>query len=166
MDAVPTHMHLVALLGVFHVHAVAPRNVNVVVAVEHVDAAQPDAHLRLLAVGGPRLRSIRAARSPLGGGRRFRAALSRRRGSTRSSSRRRLRRAGGRRALGGAVDGLERHVVAHLVVHIQKLVERHAVELRECDEVVGVGRRLRALPLRHGLARHAQLLRERFLRQS
>ena len=130
-----------------------------------MDASQPDAHLGLLAVGGSRLRSRRTVRLPVGS-QLIRHALSCCWSRARIRSRCRLRRVGSRRALGSAVDGLERHVVAHLVVHIQQLVERHAVELCERDEVVGVGRRLRALPLRHSLARHAQLLRERFLRQS
>ena len=50
VDAVPAHVHFLALLAVLHVHAVAPRHVHVVVAVEHVDASQADAHLlRLVA---------------------------------------------------------------------------------------------------------------------
>ena len=65
-----------------------------------------------------------------------------------------------------AVGGLEGHVVFDGFVHVQKLIQRHAVELRQGNEVVGVGRRLGALPLGNGLARHAQLLRQGLLRQS
>ena len=46
----------------------------------------------------------------------------------------------------------------------EKLVQRDAVEARKRDEVVGVGGRLGALPLRHGLPRHAQTRGKRLLR--
>ena len=80
----------------------------------------------------------------------------------------RLRRANGglvgahggllRLRLGGGVLVLflERHVVHHIVVDAQQVVEGHAVQLRERDEVSRIGRRLGALPLRHRLPRQAE----------
>ena len=65
-----------------------------------------------------------------------------------------------------AVGGFEGHIILDGLIHIQKLVQRHSVELRQSDEVVGVGRRLGALPLGYGLARNAQFLRQGLLRQS
>lgn len=80
----------------------------------------------------------------------------------------RLRRADGgligahggllRLRLGGGVLVLflERHVVHHVLVDAQQVVEGHAVQLRERDEIPRIGRRLGALPLRHRLPRQAK----------
>ena len=57
---------------------------------------------------------------------------------------------------GGTVGRLERHVVGDVRLHAHELVERDAVQVGERDEVARVGRRLGALPLRHGLARQPQ----------
>ena len=70
---------------------------------------------------------------------------------------------------GGCVLGGVRLVllgIACLVLAVEQLVERHAVETCEGDEVVGVGRGLGALPLRDGLAAHAELGGEGFLREA
>ena len=110
-----------------------------------------------------RTRDARRARAD-GGGRSASRTVSQRARCARHLGRARscLR---GIQPFGGAAGRLERHVVPYFVVHVQKVVQRQAIELRERDEVVGVGGRFGPLPLRHGLPRHAQPLRERFLRQ-
>ena len=147
VHAVPTHVHFLALLGVFHVHAVAPRHVHVLVSILHVNPAGTDVHLALL-----------AGRCGFGSARRIGGRW---RGICRGSRRSLLLGL----ALSGAIGRLERDVVADLFVDVQQIVQRQTVQLSQRDEVVGVGGRLGALPLRHGLPRHAQTRGKRLLRK-
>ena len=169
--AVPTHMHLIAPRAVVHAHALAPRHVHVVAAIEHMNAARAYFHLGRSRDGIGR----DIGRSGAGHGGR---AASASRGSARRSTARRAtcttharspnahaaRAASANRpaAMAGAPRPARSaarhaasngHVVFYVVVHVQKVVERHAVKLRERNEVVGVRRRLRALPFRHRLPR-------------
>lgn len=48
---------------------------------------------------------------------------------------------------------------------IQQLIQRHAIQRGECNEVIGIGRGFAALPFADSLATHAQLGGKRLLRK-
>ena len=48
---------------------------------------------------------------------------------------------------------------------IQQLIQRHAIQCSECNEVIGIGRGFTALPFADSLAAHTQLGGKRFLRK-
>ena len=56
-------------------------------------------------------------------------------------------------ALTSAVLVLKLDIVLDLVTRIEELVQAHAIEFSERDQVLGIGRALRALPLTDRLAR-------------
>ena len=66
-------------------------------------------------------------------------------------------------ALAGAVLVLKFDIVLDLVARIEQLVQTHAIELGKRDQVLGIGRALRALPFTDRLARQTQLSRQPFL---
>ena len=66
-------------------------------------------------------------------------------------------------ALTGAVLVLKLDIVLDLIARIEQLVQAHAIELGERDQVLGIGRALRALPFTDRLARQPQLSRQPFL---
>ena len=158
-------------------HALGPGHVHMVLAVVHVNATGPEVHLAAAllfevdAFGAPDTGSPGTGSAGIGSSVGIgveATATARPLAHFRS-----LWRSGpfcdddgsARAARLRAVGGLEGHVVLNGFVHVQKLIQRHPVELRQGNEVVGVGRRLGALPLGNGLARHAQLLRQGLLRQ-
>ena len=55
-------------------------------------------------------------------------------------------------ALAGAVLILKLDIVLDLVARIEQLVQTHTIELGERDQVLGIGRALRALPFTDRLA--------------
>ena len=128
MDAVPAHVHVVALLAVDDVHAVAPVDVDVVLAVLDVDAVEAYvgravAFARRVGIAGAI--GVVFASIRIGGGLTasvlFRILSASRAGTT------------------------------TLDVRIQQVVERDVVQARQGDEVVRVGRGFRALPFGDGL---------------
>ena len=58
-------------------------------------------------------------------------------------------------ALTGAVLVLKLDIVLNLIARIEQLVQTHTVELGERDQVLGIGRALRAFPFTDRLARQA-----------
>ena len=66
-------------------------------------------------------------------------------------------------ALASAVLVLKLDIVLDLIARIEQLVQAHAIELGERDQVLGIGRALRALPFTDRLARQPQLSRQAFL---
>ena len=66
-------------------------------------------------------------------------------------------------ALTGAVLVLKLDIVLDLVARIEQLVQAHAIEFGERDQVLGIGRALRALPFTDRLARQSQLSCQPFL---
>ena len=66
-------------------------------------------------------------------------------------------------ALAGAVLVLKLDIVLDLIARIEQLVQAHAIEFGERDQVLGIGRALRALPFTDRLARQPQLSRQPFL---
>ena len=66
-------------------------------------------------------------------------------------------------ALAGAVLVLKLDIVLDLVTRIEQLVQAHAIEFGERDQVLGIGRALRAFPFTDRLARQPQLSRQPFL---
>ena len=66
-------------------------------------------------------------------------------------------------ALTGAVLVLKLDIVLDLIARIEELVQTHAIEFGERDQVLGIGRTLRALPFTDRLARQPQLSRQPFL---
>ena len=66
-------------------------------------------------------------------------------------------------ALAGAVLILKLDIVLDLVARIEQLVQTHTIELGERDQVLGIGRALRALPFTDRLARQSQLSRQSLL---
>ena len=169
-------MHLLAV-AIDHVHALGPRHVHMVLAVVHVNAVGTEMHVAAAllfevdAFGAPDTGSPGTGSAGIGssvgigvGATDIARPLAHFRSLWRSGP---LCDDDGsaRAARLHAVGGLEGHVIFDGFVHVQKLIQRHPVELRQGNEVVGVGRRLRALPLGYGLARNAQLLRQGLLRQ-
>ena len=66
-------------------------------------------------------------------------------------------------ALTSAVLVLKLDIVLDLIARIEQLVQGHAIELSKRDQVLGIGRTLRALPFTDRLARQPQLSRQPFL---
>ena len=66
-------------------------------------------------------------------------------------------------ALTSAVLVLKLDIVLDLIARIEQLVQAHAIELGERDQVLGIGRALRALPFTDCLARQSQLSCQPFL---
>ena len=66
-------------------------------------------------------------------------------------------------ALAGAVLVLKLDIVLDLVARIEELVQAHAIEFGERDQVLGIGRALCAFPFTDRLARQPQLSRQPFL---
>ena len=66
-------------------------------------------------------------------------------------------------ALTGAVLVLKLDIVLDLIARIEELVQTHAIEFCERDQVLGIGRTLRTLPFTDRLARQPQLSRQPFL---
>ena len=129
--AVPTDVHLFAV-AVDHVHALGPGHVHMVLAVVHVNATGPEVHLaaallfEVNALGCLGITCIANATAL------WRSRLFR---SFRDDN-------PARATHFRAVGGLKGHIILDGLVHVQKLVQRHPVELRQGNEVVGVRRRL------------------------
>ena len=66
-------------------------------------------------------------------------------------------------ALTGAVLVLKLDIVLDLIARIEELVQAHAIELGERDQVLGIGRALCAFPFADRLARQSQLSCQPFL---
>ena len=66
-------------------------------------------------------------------------------------------------ALTGAVLVLKLDIVLNFIARIEQLVQAHAIEFGERDQVLGIGRALRALPFTDRLARQPQLSCQPFL---
>ena len=66
-------------------------------------------------------------------------------------------------ALTGTVLVLKLDIVLNLIARIEQLVQAHTIELGERDQVLGIGRALRALPFTDCLARQSQLSCQPFL---
>lgn len=62
-----------------------------------------------------------------------------------------------------AILRLVDYIVFQILIEAEQLVERHAVQLCERNEISGVGRRFRALPLRYRLAGQSEPFGKLFL---
>lgn len=66
-------------------------------------------------------------------------------------------------ALTGTVLVLKLDIVLDLIARIEQLIQTHTIELGERNQVLGIGRALRALPFADRLARQSQLSCQPFL---